>query len=118
MHPLPRGVVPIQVLLKPRVKIFNRLQVAEANHEPVVVRRERVDRNAIDHVSVPVALELAEVSKPMGYLHALLCPEAVLEDVLLVLLEGERVQTILDLYLGALCLFVNNKPCGNTRIYI
>lgn len=98
------------MLLESRVKVFDRLQVAKSNHKAIVVGREGVDRVSLDHVAALGALELSEVREPVGYLHPLYSPEAVLENILLVLEEGEALRTFLDLHLRALFVLSDDKP--------
>lgn len=109
MHPLSRDIVPIQGFLKSRMEVLDGLEVAETNHETVCVGGEGVNRNAVHHGAIRVSLELPKVRVAFAYFHSFFWAEAVLEYVLLVLLEGECVDSILDLDLRALCFLCDDE---------
>ena len=110
VHPLPRSLLPVQVLLKPVMIVFNRLQVAEAHIKAVVVGGEGVDRVALNHVPALGALELPNMGEPLGHAHALVRFEAVPEHVFLVFEEGESFGTFLNFDLRTLLVLVHDEP--------
>lgn len=98
------------------MEVFDRFQVAEADHQTVVVSGEGVDRVPLDHVAVGGALELPEVGEAPGDLHPLLRLEAVLENVGFAFEEGEPLGPLLHFDLGALFVLVDDEPGRPSRV--
>lgn len=66
VHPLPCRFLPFQMLLEPLVEVLDRLEVAEANHQAILVGGEGVYGIILDHLSSTFAdgsLQLPEVRK-------------------------------------------------------
>lgn len=110
VHPLSCCLIPVQVFSHPVVEVFDRLEVAEANVQAVMVRREGVDGIALEHPPVLGAFELAKVGEPPGHAHALFRLEAVPEDVLFVLEEGESFGAFHNFHLRTFFILGHDEP--------
>ena len=110
VYPLPGSFIPVQVLLQPRVKVFGRVAIAEAHHKAVIVRGEGVDGVELYEVAVLRAFKLAEVGVLLSHAHTLLRLEAVPENIVLVLEEGEPFGTFIDLHLRTFRFLGHDKP--------
>lgn len=56
VHPLPRRVLPVQVLAQALVEVVRHLSVAETDHEAVLVSGQAVDRVQLDHRAFHLSL--------------------------------------------------------------
>ena len=110
VYPLSGSLIPVQVLLQPRVEVFGRVAIAEAHHKAVLVRGEGVDGVELDKFAVLGAFELAKVGVLLGHAHTLFRLEAVPENILFVLEEGKTFGTFIDLHLRPFRFLGHEKP--------